>query len=69
VEALQLHSNTQSHWSSGSTICSPLRGAAHRVSDAPTLTIERGSSVSNVSLQYHSIIVNPIFLQVKKTTS
>jgi hypothetical protein len=28
VEALQLHSNTQSHWSSGSTICFPLRAVS-----------------------------------------
>ncbi len=27
VEALQFHSNTQSHWSSGSTICFPCRGS------------------------------------------
>ncbi len=26
VEALQLHSNTQSHWSSGSTVCFPPMG-------------------------------------------
>jgi hypothetical protein len=31
VEALQLHSNTQPHWSSGSTICSLPRGAVVRV--------------------------------------
>jgi hypothetical protein len=31
VEALQLHSNTQSHWSSRSTVCIPPRGAVVRV--------------------------------------
>ncbi len=31
VEALQLHSNTQSHWSNGSTVCSLPRGAAVRI--------------------------------------
>ncbi len=31
VEALQLYSNTQSHWSSGSTVCFPPSRAAVRV--------------------------------------
>jgi hypothetical protein len=31
VEALQVHTNTQSHWSSGSTIRFPPRGAAVRI--------------------------------------
>ncbi len=31
LEALQLHSNTQSHWSSRSTICIKLGGAAVRI--------------------------------------
>ncbi len=31
VEALQFHSNTQSHWSSGPSICFPCRGSTIRV--------------------------------------
>ncbi len=31
VEALQFHSNTQSHWSSGSTVCFPPKGSAVRI--------------------------------------
>ncbi len=49
VEALQLHSNTHSHWSSWSTFCFPPRGAAgHRSGDAVTLTKEPSSPVSYV---------------------
>jgi hypothetical protein len=31
VEALQFHSNTQSHWSLGSTLCFPSRGSVVRI--------------------------------------
>jgi hypothetical protein len=54
VEALQLHSNTQSHWSSGSTVCFLSRGADSLCpGDAPTLTMEPGSPAT-LSLPRHS---------------
>jgi hypothetical protein len=49
VEALHLHSNTQSHWSSGSTVCFPPRGQRSRSRDASTLTMEPGSPVGDIS--------------------
>jgi hypothetical protein len=57
VEALQLLSNTQSHWTSGSTVCSPPRWAAVH---APGMHLqwEPGSPVSDVSLQVQ-IIMEP----------
>jgi hypothetical protein len=51
VEALQLHSNTQSHWSSGSTVSFPpgrVLGSGSCLGDAPTI-LEPGSPVSDVS--------------------
>jgi hypothetical protein len=42
---LELHSNMQSHWSRGSTVCFPRPG------DAPTLTMGPGSPISDVSLR------------------
>ncbi len=50
LEALQLHYNKQSHWSSGSTICFLPRGSSSHAGDAPTLTMEPGSPVSDVLL-------------------
>jgi hypothetical protein len=53
VDSLQLHSNTHSHWCSGSTICSLPRGTmVHLPGDTHTLTIELGSPVSDVSLHW-----------------
>ncbi len=50
VEALQFHSITQSHWSSGSTVCFPSRGF---VSWGCTNSHwSRVSPVSAVSLQW-----------------
>ncbi len=50
VEALQVHSNTLSHWSSRSTVCFPFRGSAIRIPGMHKLTMEPGFSVSAVSL-------------------
>ncbi len=51
MEVLQLVINDQSHLSSGLTIdFSPRGGSGSRPGDAPTLTMELGSPVSNVSL-------------------
>ncbi len=44
VEALQFQSTTQSHWSSGSTICFLSRGSAVRVLGMQKLTMEPGFS-------------------------
>jgi hypothetical protein len=44
VEALQLHTTTQSHWSSGSTICFSSRGSALRVLGIHKFTMELGFS-------------------------
>ncbi len=45
----QPDSTTQSHWSSGSTVCFPPRGGSSSCPrDSPTLTMEPGSPVSNV---------------------
>jgi hypothetical protein len=44
VEVLQFHSTTQSHWSSGSTICFLSWGSAVRFQGMHKLTMERGSS-------------------------
>ncbi len=54
VEALQIYSNTQSHWSSGSTLCFPLMGA--EVHTWFTLTMELGSPVITVSLQNRNCV-------------
>jgi hypothetical protein len=48
VDALQLHSNTQSQW-------------FRAQGGAPTLTMEPGSSVSNVSLNYCTSYPRPCF--------
>ncbi len=53
MEALQLHSNTESHWSNGSTVCFRLDRQG-RPGDAPTLTIEPGSPVKHVLLQHYN---------------
>ncbi len=42
----------QSHWSSGSPFASRLWGSGSRPGDAPTLTVEPGSPVSDVSLHW-----------------
>ncbi len=47
VEALQFHFNTQSHWSSGSTVCFPSRGSADCVPGMHKLTMEPGFSCSH----------------------
>jgi hypothetical protein len=44
VEALQFHSTTQSHWSSGSTVCFPSRGSAVCVPGMHKLAMELGFS-------------------------
>ncbi len=44
MNALQFHSNTHSHWSSGSTVCFPSRGSAVRIPGMPKLTMEPGFS-------------------------
>ncbi len=49
--ALQFHFNTQSHWSSGSTICFPSRGSVVRVPGMHILQWNWVSPVSAVSLQ------------------
>ncbi len=51
MEALQLHSNTQSHRSSGSTVCFTPGGQRFVSGDPPTL-LELGSPVSDVGLHY-----------------
>ncbi len=43
MEALQLHANTQSHWSRGQTLVSRLGGSGSRPGDASTITMEPGS--------------------------
>ncbi len=52
MEALQLHSNSKFSWSSGSPFASRLGGSGWCPGDAPTITMEQGSPVSNVLLQH-----------------
>ncbi len=50
---MQLNSNIQSHWSSGSTACLPLRGAVVRVPGMHTCTYNtNGISCCDVMLHY-----------------
>jgi hypothetical protein len=44
VEALKFHSNTQSHWSSGPTVCLLSRGSAVCILGMHKLTMEPGFS-------------------------
>ncbi len=53
AEALQLQPNTQSNWSSGSTVCF-LPGRQRFTSCGVQLTMEPGSPVSDVSLDWCS---------------
>ncbi len=52
MEAVQFHSNTQSHWFSGSTVFFPSRGLAVCIPVMHKLTMEPVSPVSNVSLHW-----------------